>query len=256
MMFVRDLPSERQVAAFYQTYSTFKGYAGQADFGEPTSWWRLAFQSSQSLYVETLEQTGGIAGRSVLDLGCSTGRFLELIRWKGGLGEGVEIDAGARSHAQALGFSVAEHAPGAAADGKFDVTCCLQVLEHLAAPGELVDVMARLTKPSGRVVVATPNAGEVAQLGPDWIGFRVDLEHFNYFTPATLTALLRRSGLLVEHFWEHRQPALVRTDLEPGGAPVQSIFARIAELAFRTLSPAPERFVQGSFVLSILARKA
>lgn len=259
MLFVREMPSERQLTRFYQEYSTFKGYTAHGRKVKPLSWLALVLHCSQNVYIEALERTGGIHGRSVLDFGCSTGRFMELIRFKRGSAIGVEIDACARADARALGFTVTETAP---MEGQFDVTCAFQVLEHLNSPRELVEIMARLTKPEGRVLMAVPNASEVQQLGHDWLGFRIDLEHVNYFSVSTLTDMLRRSGLLVEHAWQHRQPAVTRTDMDRGSPP-PGLRARAhhalqcaAETACRMLMPPPERFLEGSFVLSLLARKA
>jgi 2-polyprenyl-3-methyl-5-hydroxy-6-metoxy-1,4-benzoquinol methylase len=254
MMFVRRIPSERQLTDYYQTYASQKGYTKQ----RPLSWLERAAACSQNLYIEATEQTGGLVGRTVLDIGCSTGDFLELIKFKGGRPEGVEIDAPAREEARSRGYTVHATLPGS---GPYDVTSALQVLEHLSNPDEMVAAMVRLTKPEGRVLLAVPNAGEVSHLGRDWLGFRVDLEHFNYFTTGTLADLLRRHGLLVEHFWEHRQPHVVRTDIEPKVAGsswrerLRDRLDRKAVALFRILCPPPERFLEGTFTLSVLARR-
>jgi SAM-dependent methyltransferase len=255
MLFVGKIPSDGQLAAFYSKYASHKGYGK----GLQRSWLARVAACAQDLYIEALEQTGGLLGRSVLEIGCSIGNFLELVAFKGGRPAGVEIDTEAREAAQARGFAVSSSLP---ASGQFDVTCALQVIEHLAKPGEMLAAMRRLTKPDGRIVLGVPNAAEVSRLGPDWLGFRVDLEHFNYFTIQSLASLLRRHGLLVEHFWEHRQPHVIRTDIEPVPGP-STRFARLraqidrtAVTLLRALQPPPERFLEGTFVLSLLARPA
>jgi 2-polyprenyl-3-methyl-5-hydroxy-6-metoxy-1,4-benzoquinol methylase len=255
MLFVARIPSEHQLAAFYSTYASHKGYSK----GQPRSWLARVAACAQDLYIEALEQTGGLFGRSVLEIGCSTGNFLELVAFKGGRPAGVEIDTRAREEAESRGFSVSSILPSS---GQYDVTCAFQVIEHLAKPGEMLGVMRSLTKPEGRVILGVPNAAEFSRLGRDWLGFRVDLEHFNYFTIKTLASLLRRHGLLVEHFWEHRQPHVVRTDIEsvPGpstrGARLRARIDREAVALLRALRPPPERFLEGTFVLSLLARPA
>lgn len=255
MMFVGKLPSSRQLTNHYQTYASRKGYSRAGRM----SWLQRVALCSQSLYAEALQQTGGILGRRVLDVGCSTGVFMEVIRFQGGLPEGVEIDASAREEARKRGFSVMEEIPST---GQYDVTLAFQVLEHLHAPGDMLAAMARLTKPDGRILLAMPNATEVSNLGRDWLGFRVDLEHFNYFTIATVAELLRRHGILIEHFWEHRQPAIIRTDIDESHVQLslrQRVNMRIQRRAVafsRILFPPAERFQEGSFVLSLLARKA
>jgi 2-polyprenyl-3-methyl-5-hydroxy-6-metoxy-1,4-benzoquinol methylase len=254
MMFVRRVPSENQLAKYYQAYASLKGYAKP----RPKTWLERAAYCAQSIYIEALEETGGIVGRTVLDFGCSVGDFLDAVRFRGGRPEGIEIDAPAREEAQRRGFTVSAGIPES---GQYDVTSAFQVLEHLAKPGDMVDAMYRLTKPEGRILLATPNASEVAKLGSDWLGFRVDLEHFNYFTIQTMAELLRRHKVLIEHFWEHRQPNIVRTDIGDSGAtPTLLERARLrvrhaAATAHRLLYPPPERFLEGTFTLSLLARK-
>lgn len=254
MMFVANLPSATQLDKYYQTYAALKGYTKTR---EPT-WIERVAGCAQNFYIEVLEETGGITGRTVLDFGCSTGSFMESIRFRGGRPQGIEIDAPAREQARRRGFTVMEAIPET---GQYDVTSAFQVLEHLPRPSDMVTAMAKLTKREGRILVATPNASEVAHLGRDWIGFRVDLEHFNYFTIATLADLLRRHGILVEHFWEHRQPNLVRTDIDSSGTSLSLIerlrlrVRRKAANAFRLLNPMPERFLEGTFSLSLVARK-
>lgn len=255
MLFVRQTPSEAQLNSYYQTYASHKGYSKS----RALSWLETVAACSQNPYIEALEQTGGLVDRSVLDIGCSTGSFMDLIRFRGGRPEGFEIDGSAREEAHSLGLVAFDKLP----EGRqYDVTCAFQVLEHLVNPGETIAAIGRLTRSEGRVLLSTPNAGEVARLGRDWLGFRVDLEHFNYFTLGSLAELLRRHGLLVEHFWEHRQPNLVRTDIEartPQYTWSQRLRNRVNRNAialFRTFTPPPERFLEGTFTLSVLARKA
>jgi len=255
MTYVAQVPSDAHLDKFYQAYASYKGYASRRPKPRRRRWYECALSCSQDLYIEALERTGGLAGRTCLDFGCSTGHFLELLEYKGATATGVEIDGDARAEAQAIGLDVRTDAP---ADGAYDVVSALQVLEHLREPAELIAAMARLCKPDGRVIVAVPNATELSQHGSGWIGLRVDLEHLNYFNVATLTALLRNSGLWVEHVWQHRQPALRPTDLSVSGTrkSIKQLAGRALERAVRVLLPPPESFDQGTFTLSVLARKA
>jgi SAM-dependent methyltransferase len=258
MLFISRMPSEKQLNNFYQSYATFKGYSTTANRSKALTWMQCAAHCSQNPYIEFLEETGGIFGRSLLDVGCSSGRFLELVRYKGGRGSGVELDGAARLEAHSRGFQVDEALPE---NGDFDITTSFHVLEHLPDPQQTLTGISKVTRNDGRILISVPNATEVASLGADWLGFRVDLEHINFFSIASLTEMLRRQNLLVEHYWEHRQPALIRTDATTPPARnvkerVQAQLQRLTETAMRILAPPPERFLQGTFTLTVLARKA
>lgn len=255
LAFVRQVPSDKQLLAFYQRYAFYKGYSDHRDVpARRLSWRELVFHCSQNLYIEALEETGGIAGRSVLDMGCSTGDFLQLIRFKKGMPRGVEIDGSARAAAQSLGFQVDETPP---AEGSFDVITAFHVLEHLPDPRSYVAKMAKLVRPEGRVIVAVPNATETRDFASAWIGFRVDLEHLNFFDVGSLSQMLQREGLFVEHCWQHHQPSLIRTDLPsvPRSNSLRDRAERWMERFDRIISPPAKRFLDGSFSLSIVARR-
>jgi SAM-dependent methyltransferase len=255
LAFVKAAPSEAQLTAFYQNYAFYKGYSpDQRVRTQRFGWLDLTFRCSQSLYIEALENTGGIAGKTVLDMGCSTGDFMQLVRFKQGLPQGVEIDESARAAAESIGFQVSSSAPE---HGSFEIVTAFQVIEHLRDPRHYIATMARLVRPEGRVVIAVPNATEVRDFGGSWLGFRVDLEHLNFFDIRSLCGLLEAEGLFVEHCWQHLQPALHRTDL-PVSAASKGIGRRAAgwmEQIHRILHPPPQRFLEGSFVLSIIARR-
>jgi hypothetical protein len=74
-------------------------------------------------------------------------------------------------------------------------------------------------------VFFTPNGGQADTLGAGWVGFRVDLDHLNYFSSATLSRLLVRAGLWPEAVWEFRQAEL--SAFETGVAAGASMFDRL-----------------------------
>jgi SAM-dependent methyltransferase len=245
MFYLADIPAAEQIAQFYADYGAFKSY-------RPTRFSdRLARRlGAADAQVCQLRETGGLAGCDLLEVGCSHGHFLQLVRAAGARVTGLEPDLASRAFAGALGFPLLDELPAAPA---FDIVCAFQVLEHLADPDAWVAQVARALRPGGRLLLALPNGGESDRVGPWWIGFRVDLEHFNYFSAATLSRLLARHGLLVERDWLSGQP-----HLHPTERPCFS--ARAAErlralLGLATRQPGPPAPRDGAFVLSLLARR-
>jgi SAM-dependent methyltransferase len=88
-------------------------------------------------------------------------------------------------------------------EASFDVVCAMHVLEHLPRVTDFLMTIARWVKPGGHLFVEVPNYRSVQRRnsGAAWVGLR-PLEHVAHFTPATLSATLRRAGL---------EPVVVRT---------------------------------------------
>jgi ubiquinone/menaquinone biosynthesis C-methylase UbiE len=126
------------------------------------------------------EAVAHAAGQDVLDVGCNTGygtvRFVPVARRV----VGVDVSPGAIEAAR-------NRAPGGRPefiltsgfelpfpDGSFDLVSSFQVLEHVPDPLAYLREMARVTRPGGEVILATPNAA--IRLDPDmtpWNRFHV-----------------------------------------------------------------------------------
>jgi 2-polyprenyl-3-methyl-5-hydroxy-6-metoxy-1,4-benzoquinol methylase len=129
--------------------------------------------------------------------------------------------------------------------------CAFQLLEHLSNPESFAAEVADALRDDGRLLLAMPNGDDGARVGPGWVGYRVDLEHLNYFGVGTLAPLLRRHGLLIEHYWEVLQANLPRGNREsmPTRRPLELLRAWLAE-GGGTIRPR-----DGQFMLVVLARK-
>ena len=159
-------------------------------------------------------KVGGIAGKRCLDVGCGGGLLAEALAVEGaesvvGLDASAEMLEVARLHAMAGKFSNLEYRHGTAeeTDGQFDVVCCLEVLEHVPRPGELLAACARLTRPGGHVLVSTLNRTAVAfALGIVAAEYLLGLlprgthRYEKFIRPSELEAWARTAGLRAEDF--------------------------------------------------------
>jgi 2-polyprenyl-6-hydroxyphenyl methylase/3-demethylubiquinone-9 3-methyltransferase len=112
------------------------------------------------------QAVGGLAGKSVLDVGCGGGILTEALARAGARVLGIDmaeasIDV-AREHAQEHHVSadyrvVAAETLAAERPASFDIVCCLEMLEHVPDPAQTVDACARLVRPEGTVVFSTIN---------------------------------------------------------------------------------------------------
>lgn len=130
----------------------------------------------------------GIEAPAVLDVGCGSGRSVDLFRslaptasWVGvDIEDSPEVRARTRDDAEFHTFD-GESLPFE--DSRFDVVYCAQVLEHVRRPAPLLAEMVRVLSPGGRL------AGSTSQLEP----FH-SRSTWNY-TPHGLALLFDEAGL-------------------------------------------------------------
>ncbi len=239
MIYLAEIPCLEDIEKFYSSYGEFKG-VGEGIIKQ--NWLRIRKSAMTNFFIRILEATGGIKGHNVCDIGCSYGSFLELIKHQGGFAYGVEIDRNALESLKKRGYSVSAEVD---LSRKYDIICMLQLLEHLPNPSRLLTKISNALHLDGRILISVPNAEEYFKIGYSWIGFRVDLEHLNYFTLHSLSELLINNNLIIEQYWEHNQPGVQRSKKNA---------AKLIRIIDKILIPIYIKQI-GSFVLTVLARK-
>lgn len=133
------------------------------------------------------------AGR-LLDIGCSTGDFLDLAR-RSYTVEGLELSGWAADAAERRGLTVhrctlAEFRP----DAPYDVLTLWGVIEHFEFPAQELARMNRLLEPGGLVCLWTGDFDSLFSriLGERW--WYVQGQHIQYFTRRSIERLFRDQG--------------------------------------------------------------
>lgn len=145
---------------------------------------RLAFIRDQA------EQRFGVgpdarspfAGKRLLDIGCGGGLLCEPMTRLGFSVTGVDASerniGTARAHATSVGLDIdyrasTAEALEAAGEPPFDMILNMEVIEHVADPGEFLRSTARLLAPGGLMIVATLNrtvkSFALAKVGAEYI---------------------------------------------------------------------------------------
>ncbi len=140
------------------------------------------------------------AGGSVLDVGCGAGAYGPALLAAGHAWTGLEVtpDCWARLERRGLPFRKVEGAHLPCADGEFDDAICVEVLEHIAAPEVFLGEIARSIR--RRALFSVPNL-EVIPYFSAWQvvpWHLLEADHKNFFTRASLRALLQRHFRTVE----------------------------------------------------------
>lgn len=144
-----------------------------------------------------------VDGATVLDAGCGEGYGLALLRRAGATRVlGADLDGPTVAHAR---HRYAEDDPAIEVvrcelmslplpDDAVDVTVSLQVIEHVHDVPGYLGSLRRVTRPGGRVVVATPNR---LTFTPDG-DVPVNPFHHLEFSAAELRATLTAAGVVVD----------------------------------------------------------
>jgi SAM-dependent methyltransferase len=149
---------------------------------------------------------------TLLDLGCSSGSFLECFRDGNWRLFGIEMSAENAQKAEATtGAQVftGDILGATFPPESFDVITCFDVLEHLYEPRRVMARVAEWLKPGGNFYVLIPNidSAEARVFGTYWHGLELP-RHLFHYCPESLTALAQSVGLHTLMLKTRRNPAV------------------------------------------------
>lgn len=147
--------------------------------------------------------------KKVLDIGCSSGNFgAELIKQKDCIVDGIEIDKSDVSLAQKKLRHVyqlnIETDDLAIIKDEYDAILMMDVIEHLVNPTDTIRQVAKLLKPTGRLIFSIPNMAHISvrlDLMSGQFAYRktglLDNTHLHFYTEEHLQDVLLSAGFEV-----------------------------------------------------------
>ena len=181
---------------------------------DPTSEFRPLHEINPLRLAHIERLAGGLAGKSVVDVGCGGGILAEAMAGRGARVTGIDLAEKplkvAMLHRMETGASVdyrlvAAEALAAQSPAAFDVVTCMEMLEHVPEPASTVAACARLVKPGGLVFFSTinrnPKSFLFAIVGAEYVLRllpRGTHEYARFIRPSELAAHCRAAGLGVE----------------------------------------------------------
>lgn len=228
LLWIDPMPKPADIPMLYRKYQTHSehkslpNYARHlyeclrrgmlaASFGytkiEASRFWR-ALGRILALHPLLTERIGGTVmwldgsrkGR-LLDVGCGDGKLLARMRAIGWDVVGIEPDEKAAEFARDnhnLDVRTDSLMQAGFADGDFDAITMKHVLEHLTDPIATLRECLRILRPSGRLVLVTPNSASAGlkRYGRDWRGLEPP-RHLHLFGPANIRRAVTEAGFMV-----------------------------------------------------------
>lgn len=187
LQFIQDIPEN--LAEFYSAeYFDKSGDKGGSDgsgFGYTSYSQYTAMQFRWQLaLVRLFEGRRSHRGTQLLDLGCATGRFLQLASLGGFQTTGMEISAAAADIARQQGFPVIEAAFEDARPEPTDIITAWDVIEHVTDIGGMLRKIRGTLRDGGSFFFSTPDGGapRAAVEGERWSCLTSSFEHITYLT--------------------------------------------------------------------------
>ncbi|MBS0350376.1 MAG: bifunctional 2-polyprenyl-6-hydroxyphenol methylase/3-demethylubiquinol 3-O-methyltransferase UbiG [Proteobacteria bacterium] len=118
------------------------------------------------LRLQVIKNTVDLSGKQVLDVGCGGGLLSEALASCQAQVTGIDLNESlietAKRHAQQHGLAIDYQLISstqllAKQSGCFDVITCMELLEHVPDPAEIIKECALLAKPGGMLFFATLN---------------------------------------------------------------------------------------------------
>lgn len=188
------------------------------------------FDSFHRKLAAGLVERHGLAGKTVVEVGCGQGEFLELL-CRSGAGRGIGIDPAYRAGAPDAphGAQVEVHPEALAGRHRAlagDLVCCKMTLEHIETPAAFVRQVGGTLAggPACPLFFQVPEVTRILRQGAFW---DVYYEHCSYFSPGSLARLFRRAGARVTALWTDYddQYLMIEADWPSDGGAVEPLAA-------------------------------
>jgi 2-polyprenyl-6-hydroxyphenyl methylase/3-demethylubiquinone-9 3-methyltransferase len=167
---------------------------------------RLAYVSARAM----------LAGQRVLDVGCGGGLLCEALTRAGAAVTGIDMApamievAQLHAHEGALAIdyqlaSAEQYAEAQADAAPFDVITCMELIEHVPDPAQVIAAFARLLRPGGELFVSTVNRNLrsflLAIVGAEYVLRllpRGTHEYARLLRPSELDRMARAQGFVLQ----------------------------------------------------------
>ena len=182
-----------------------------------TKWWDMEgefkpLHQINPLRVGFIKDRSILEGKKILDVGCGGGILAEALSELGANVTGIDASENtigvAKSHSKSINSNVRfiqntiEEFIASNPDEKFDVITCLEMLEHVPSPGEIIKNCSDILKKDGDIFFSTinrnPRSYLFAVIGAEYILNLLPKgthDYEKFIKPSELAKWIREAGL-------------------------------------------------------------
>lgn len=189
-------------------------------------WWEpegelRTLHAINPLRLGYIQDQVSLKDKKIIDIGCGGGILAESMAKEGGIVTGIDLSDSALKAAKLHRLETLEHFPDIrlhyeliAADdmankhpGSYDVVTCMEMLEHVPHPQQIVKACAKLLKPGGHAFFSTLNRNLKSYLfaiiGAEYLLKLLPKNTHDYakfIRPSELSHWAKQAGLAVQNF--------------------------------------------------------
>ena len=189
-----QLPERFYEKEYHQSYLTHI----EPDSLDPKAYFEKMLKVTKPWADKFTERLNG--DEIILDMGCSTGHFMHLIKPKIGSVYGHDLNVKEVAFCREIqGLDVSSKPLGERFKlGTFDYITLVFVLEHISEPITFLKHLKTFLKPGGKILVVVPNIRDPLVSFydiPEFRSFYYCIEHLFYFNKNSISLLFEKAGL-------------------------------------------------------------
>ena len=204
-LMTQNVPIEAEIGKYYETPDYISHSDTQKGLMNRVYHWVRQYMLSQK--ARLVKQASKLSKGALLDYGTGTGYFANTMVRKGWMVNAIEKSPQARAFAMEhfnLDVDAETALPNYQAE-KFDVVTLWHVMEHLEHLNEMWEILYRILKERGVLIVAVPNPSsyDAKKYKEWWAAYDVP-RHLWHFSPSTMQQFGAKHGFILEA--EHPMP--------------------------------------------------
>jgi SAM-dependent methyltransferase len=199
LRFTNPIPDETEIGKYYQS----QDYISHTNTSE--GFINKIYQLVRSVTLlnkkNLIQKAAKLRAGKIMDIGCGTGEFLNMMHKAGWNVSGLEPDEGARRLANS-NYQLQISPPDKLfelSENSFDVITMWHVLEHVHRLDDYMDQISKILKPDCTLFIAVPNytSFDANHYNHDWAAYDVP-RHLYHFSPQSMIKLLDRFHFKLE----------------------------------------------------------
>ena len=199
--FTQDQPDNKEISSYYESAD----YISHSDTqkGLINKLYHLVRKITLQTKRRLIKRESGMYKGTLLDIGCGTGAFLQIMKEAGWTVTGIEPEVNARIKALELyGIQTLEPAKLFELEpASYHAITMWHVLEHVHDLHEYIQQMAKLLAPGGKIFIAVPNytSSDAKTYASNWAAYDVP-RHLYHFSPQSMKILLSGNNLAIQKY--------------------------------------------------------